>query len=567
MTAHVHPLPVDAVALADTWFATLGTSFRGRLPPGDPLVPEGAAAWVVSTLGRELVVVVDAAFPYSAPKVHLRGERRAMAHVEGRGRLCLRNPAVPSDPQAAVAAALREARSLLRAITAGSEDGDFEEDFGLYWGHAADNGYRARLLLRDVDASRPIAWTAAGPAVYGFDTPGALRSWWSHRFGTDRTKVRQGALVILDELPHPDLYPSTGSELWELVASHSTGGTKLLEDLLGQTPKGLLVVLAGTAPSGRRHAVGLMLARPLEAGGRPVNRRLIERGYVRCSMPVDVHCTRLRVTRLATDALDASTSRLPYDERDRLAAGRVAVVGCGALGSGVARLLAKSGIGHIVLVDPETLGWENIRRHRLGAEYVGMPKATALGRTLARENPDIGSVRALDVTIEGLLARDPGVLAGVDLVLACTADWSANCALDEVATQAGRIPVLYAWMEAHALAAHAVLIMPGHSYRAGYDEAGNPGITASISDKPIPAECGASASPFGAVELAHAETLSARLAIDFLRGRTSQTTWWSWLTDAAALTDAGGRWTDDWVAARGIPGPLGQMQVGAWWEP
>ncbi|CAO4138121.1 E2/UBC family protein [Methylorubrum aminovorans] len=290
MTVHVHPLPLDAVALADTWFATLGASFRGRLPLGDPLVPDGAAAWVVLTLGRELVVV-DAAFPYSAPKVHLRGERRAMPHVERRGRLCLRNPAVPSDPQAAVASALREARSLLRAITAGSEDGDFEEDFGLYWGHAADGGYRARLLLRDVDGSRPIAWTAAGPTVYGFDTPGALRRWWLHRFGTDRAKVRQGALVILDELPHPNLYPSTGSELWDLVASRSTGGTAVLEDLLGQTPKGLLVVLACTAPSGRRHAVGLMLARPPDAGGRPANRRLIERGYARCSTPAEVHCT------------------------------------------------------------------------------------------------------------------------------------------------------------------------------------------------------------------------------------------------------------------------------------
>ena len=382
----------------------------------------------------------------------------------------------------------------------------------------------------------------------------------------DRAKVRQGALIELDRLPHPDLFPRTGREFWDLVASRSAGGTNLLEALLRQTPKGLLTVLAGPAPSGRRHAVGLMLSRPPDAEGRPVNRRVIERDYRRGQMPAEVHCERFQVSRLATDALDAAMTRLPYQERERLSDARVAVIGCGALGSGVARLLAKSGVGHILLVDHETLGWENIRRHRLGAGAVGLPKATALARTLARDNPEIGSARALDLRVEQLLMEDSGALAGVDLVIACTATWSVNCALDELLTGANATPVLYAWMEAHALAAHAVLIMPGHSYRMGYDEVGNPRMTASISDKPLPAECGSSTSPFGAIELAHAEALTARLAMDFLRAKTVETTWRSWLTDATSLADGEGRWTLEWVTTRGTPDAHGQIVIGPWWQ-
>ena len=97
------------------------------------------------------------------------------------------------------------------------------------------------------------------------------------------------------------------------------------------------------------------------------------------------------------------STRLPYPERDRLTAARVAVVGCGALGSGVARLLARSGVGHLVLIDPEPLGWERTSGgHQLGAGAVGLPKATTLAQAVAHENPDIGSARA-----SRLLGRKP----------------------------------------------------------------------------------------------------------------------------------------------------------------
>ena len=61
--------------------------------------------------------------------------------------------------------------------------------------------------------------------------------------------------------------------------------------------------------------------------------------------------------------------------------------------------------------------------------------------------------------------------------------------------------------------------MPGSSYSSGFDEVGNPRMTASVSHKPVPAECGALTSPFGAIELSHAEALTARLTLDFLRGK------------------------------------------------
>lgn len=565
MTACVHPMPAEALAIANAWFADLGKPFLGSLDPEDPLLVGNRTGWLISTLGRELAVVVDSAFPFTRPKVYLRGLLEPLPHVERYGRLCLRNPEVPSDPAMAIASALSEARNLLRAIDDGSQDTDFQEDFGLYWLQQAAPGRPARLLLPEgVRETRTIAWAATDAAYYAFFSPAELKRWWQHRFGATPSKVHQGAMISLDRLPGPSDYPKDGKSFWNLVQAQSSAGMQLLAQLLRQTPKSLLVILAGTAPSGRQHIVATLVSRPPDALGNPSNRRLIERGHKRGKMPPALLCERHVVTRLVTEMLDAAYSRLPYPERDRLANARVGIVGCGALGSGVARLLAKSGVGHLVLIDPENLAWENIRRHQLGAGAVGFNKANFMAQAIAHENPDIGSTKAYDSTVEALLTDVPAALDGMNLIVACTASWSANTFLDAFSSRTG-IPVLFAWLEGHAVAAHAVLIMQGYSYASGYDPAGNPKLVASVSTKPVPVECGALTSPFGAIELAQAEALTGRLALDFIRGTVTQTTWRTWLTDDTALAEAEGRWTPEWIEARGKPSVDGGRCNGPWW--
>ncbi|MDR7039116.1 hypothetical protein J2X36_003889 [Methylobacterium sp. BE186] len=569
MTIHfplVAAHPLDAV---DAWFQDLGPRYIGRIAPDDPLlrVQTASAGWRVRTLGRELVTVVDQAFPFSRPSVYLRNVAGRLPHVEHDGKLCLRNPAVPSDPVTAIASALGEARQLLRDISAGAEEDDFQEDFGLYWAQDATSSRKARLLLPQERGTSYATWFSTDQAVYVFASGSEARRWWMHRYGTDLTKLRRTAAIELTSLPHPESYPSTGAELWSLVEQRSEHGVDVLGELLLQAPKSFPLVLMGAAPSGRRHEVVIVLARPLDLKGIPLSRRELERGFDRGKAPAETICGRYTLARLKSVALDAANTRLPYVERDRLAQARVAIVGCGALGSGVARLLAKSGVGHLVMVDPEALGWENIRRHQLGAGHVDCAKAAALAQAIAQENPDIGSTSSYDTSVQALLEANPTALASLNLVVSCTADWAANSALDHHLSQQADGPVaLYAWMEAHALASHAVLIMPGGSFRAGFDPAGHPRMAASVSQKPAPAECGGMTSPFGAVELSYAETLASRLALDFLRGRCDKTVWRTWLTDAGSLEDAEGSWTDAWTAARGRPASLGEMAAGPWWE-
>lgn len=75
----------------------------------------------------------------------------------------------------------------------------------------------------------------------------------------------------------------------------------------------------------------------------------------------------------------------------------MAIVGCGAIGAAVARLLAQAGVGELLLVDGDELTVANASRHPLGIDHVGLNKATAMAAVLRRQLPHL--------TFEGYATR------------------------------------------------------------------------------------------------------------------------------------------------------------------
>ena len=76
----------------------------------------------------------------------------------------------------------------------------------------------------------------------------------------------------------------------------------------------------------------------------------------------------------------------------RLAASRVLLVGCGALGSVIAEQLVRAGVGHLRIVDRDVVETTNLQRQVLFDESdarEGTPKAVAAQRRLARINSEV----------------------------------------------------------------------------------------------------------------------------------------------------------------------------------
>ncbi len=108
---------------------------------------------------------------------------------------------------------------------------------------------------------------------------------------------------------------------------------------------------------------------------------------------------------------------LPGWHQQRLAAARVIIAGVGALGNEVSRLLALSGVGALLLCDPDTVEPSNLSRTGLfGRADLGRLKVEAARRPLRRLRPGLRlAARALP-HVHGI---GLGELARADLVISC----------------------------------------------------------------------------------------------------------------------------------------------------
>lgn len=68
---------------------------------------------------------------------------------------------------------------------------------------------------------------------------------------------------------------------------------------------------------------------------------------------------------------------------------RVAVAGLGGLGSNIAIMLARTGIGHLHLIDFDVVEPSNLNRQQYLIEHLGMYKTEAMKEQLSRMNPYI----------------------------------------------------------------------------------------------------------------------------------------------------------------------------------
>jgi molybdopterin/thiamine biosynthesis adenylyltransferase len=108
-------------------------------------------------------------------------------------------------------------------------------------------------------------------------------------------------------------------------------------------------------------------------------------------------------------------------EQLKLAEARVAVVGAGGLGGQVIVLLARLGVGTLVVVDCDQFDETNLNRQALCVgETLGEPKARAAAEAVASINPGVRvvphPVRIDAGVIDGILAGSDVVVDGLDNV-------------------------------------------------------------------------------------------------------------------------------------------------------
>jgi len=135
-----------------------------------------------------------------------------------------------------------------------------------------------------------------------------------------------------------------------------------------------------------------------------------------------------------------SLGTVGWEGQLRLLQASVAVVGLGGLGGNIVEGLARSGVGHLILIDPDTFVEHNLNRQIFSTEAnLGTPKVKAARARVAEIN---SAVEVTSYAVEATAENLPRLLQGADVVVDALDRLPKRLVLQDAAQRLG-IPMVH----------------------------------------------------------------------------------------------------------------------------
>lgn len=221
------------------------------------------------------------------------------------------------------------------------------------------------------------------------------------------------------------------------------------------------------------------------------------------------------------------------------------IIGCGSVGSQIARLLASSGIGKITLFDGDSLEVENLHKHALPARLLGFNKALSMKVEIERNFPFVEvSKNEIDFNL-----NESGDLDKYDIIISATGFLSFDLALDKNVRSQSDVPLLFAWNEPFGIGGH---VLVNQSFSKGCLNCTFVDLNSSIpslernwlhfiepgqSTLEKIGGCGFDFIAFSAVDAMKTATLATEMVIDVLEGNLITSAAKSWVGNLKKAKD------------------------------
>lgn len=372
-----------------------------------------------------------------------------MAHLEQGTGVCYADDALlrldPEAPGASILRVLIETENTIRKSQNQSGRREIAAEYSRYWagdkifvfGGLVEQGKAAKLALGKRTDQRLLLAANENPPA-GF------------RDGRTVTVFRTSEPIG----PMADwIYPRTLAQLQAWCAQHEWESSDVFDSALSALSREEIIFFAAPnswvgcqaiLPGGIKALVATGKARP-DVIFKMVRNKIED---------IDL----LRYYGVRAD-LDFVTMRNIEGKQSPLRDKKIAVIGCGTIGSHLARQLVQTGAGNrgeLLLVDQEILATGNLGRHILNFDDVGRPKASALADDLRRFHPDL-SIRAIDADAISRWSE----YADYDLIIDCTGVEVVSEQLNRLALtrrlSGDRCNLVHAWLFGNGVAAQAFL--------------------------------------------------------------------------------------------------------------
>lgn len=540
-----------------------GAAFLKKVPPRNGEAVGFEYALPADYTGTERIVRL--AFPVGFPRQSLRmiiepSPWLIWPHAMANG-LCLfgrRQRPVSGAPEEVVDECMRRLGQLVALAMPGSDPAlrqrEFDDEITSYWGQQLSPTATQVVLIQKPHEATPLSVltdTRSGRSslrttVWLAQDAARLSRHWKRMTGLDsRVRAPAAAAFYLPLASMPSVRVPSAGDVRAWLAHHVSEGDSLAlrrwHDATASFPERWLVLQLPAAENPQHFMLMLRGAGTKHDGkktyGRRAERRTVHRSSDK-SMSKALKWGEVHI-------LDREQvhSRVSRQEGRGLHEARVVLVGVGSLGSAIAAQLARVGVGHLTLVDPELLEDANLGRHMLGIDDLGCSKAIALRDRLRRDVPT-AEVEAIAEFVQDAYAKHSGSFERADLVVVTTADWPSELALWGAKAEGTSWTFVQAWSEPHAEIGHALLAPPGaHDGRALFGASGR--FRFRFSEWPddgiraLPG-CGASYIPGGPVAMAAIATMVSQVIIRALARSPLGPAWYTSVGDPAMIAAAGG---------------------------
>ena len=489
----------------------------------------------------QLRVRLPKRFPLCLPDIQVEGidPHVSLPHMIGGQSICFPEDANlldSDDPHALAWEALVYARNLLSGMLSGSRGGEFAQEAVAYWQALARGRFIESVVSGGEHPSPLMAFLHEGQLWAVADDANVYAQSQPTRTLDGLTRSDALYLPLGPAMFEQDFHPSELATLGGLrkhIRALPEGDRLRLRMLSGDPQaKEMLLVLGLRRPQGERALLGLRLADI--QGGHPFEDEQSQ-----------AQCEPIALVRRDLAWLAPRGGAGP-DLRNR----RVLLVGCGAIGGYIALALARAGVGHLSLVDPESFAPENTYRHACGMARSHEWKVDGLHQEIQRAIPYV-SVQPYRMDIQDFLECNSSLVREQNLIISAIGHPTIERHLNQrIWAEQEHPPALFTWLEPLGLGGHALLTHVGNTRGClnclyWRPREGGPFKNRAAFAMPDAVYtrdtlgCGSRYLPFADLDAQRTAELASRLALRMLRGEVTESQLLSWKGERRAFEQAG----------------------------
>lgn len=402
--------------------------------------------------------VLSSIFPYELPTVYIAEDcyRKfaPLPHINNDFSICTfdKSTVIPNFkfPDQVILASFVQARLVVQQGIKKENIEDFYEEFNAYW-HLECDG-TAESFIYSTDTIQKIKCFLSDGKIFLAENKELLDTYLGN-LGIKKRYLKDyydGIYLPLNIQLRPP-FPKSNYELFNLIKSDTSVFNAYKEFVQSKIPQGAFIAFSFPC-KGRRYIQLWMhtgistMVRGFRKGHIPVGIAYLN--DTKKTPPLKYYVQDLSQERLFTRGGTGITKGIS----------KVAVIGCGSIGSYMVEALSEYGVTSFLLVDNERLSVENIARHYCGYEYLGIAKVSAISSKLRKHNPNV-NIKTYNENGISFIEKHLDKLNEYDIIIVATASVPLEYRMVEMANEGKvRTPIVLTWVEPLLAAGHALIL-------------------------------------------------------------------------------------------------------------